>query len=121
MYITFTGVNFANKSILKTEFNNGNIPLKRDITGTLLRDYRLSVDHTIPKSAGGKSALSNYSLMDVYINNKRGSKPIEQYIDLESLIEYIRVFLDVKTEKLDGIEYLKQWLRTLQRAVREGK
>jgi hypothetical protein len=59
--------------------------------------------------------------MDVVINNKRGSKPIKQYIDLESLIEYIRVFLEVKTPNTDGIEYLKGWLKTLQRAIKEGK
>lgn len=121
MYITFNRVNFTAKSILKTEFNNGNIPLKRDITGTLLKQNRISVDHTIPKSRGGKSALYNYSLMDAIINNKRGSNPIAPYINLESFIEYIRVMLEVKTEKFDGIEYLKQWLKTLQKAVREGK
>ena len=121
MYITFDGVNFTAKSILKTEFFNGNIPLKRDITGTQLNKHRISIDHTIPKSKGGKSVLYNYSLIDSVINNKRGSKPIQQYIDLESFIEYIRVMLNVKTEKFDGIEYLKQWLKTLQKAVKENK
>ena len=112
---------FGNKSILKTEFNRGNIPLKRDITGHKLNSENLTVDHTIPKSRGGKSNLYNYSLMDYFINNKRGSKPIKDYIDLESLIEYIRVMLDVKTIDFDGVDYIRGWLRTLQRALKENK
>lgn len=121
MFITLTGVNFTSKSILKKEFDNGNIPLERDITGhKLIKEY-VSVDHTIPKRKGGKSELANYSLMDIVANGKRSDKPIKQVINLESLIEYIRVFLDVKTEDFDGIEYLRQWLKVLQRAVKEGK
>ena len=115
------GVSFGARSVLKRDFDAGYIPLKRDITGQKLQKGYASIDHTIPKSKGGKSEINNYSLMDVVINNKRGSKPIKQYIDLESLIEYIRVFLDLKTPNIDGIEYLKGWLKTLQRAIREGK
>jgi len=114
-------VSFGNKSILKTEFDRGAIPLKRDITGHKLKRGESSVDHTIPKSKGGSSSLYNYSLMNPIANNKRSNKPIKQFIDLEALIEYIRVFLDVKTIDLDGIDYLRGWLRSLQRAITEGK
>ena len=114
-------ITFGNKSILKTEFNRGNIPLKRDITGHSLDKDTVSIDHTIPKSKGGKSDLYNYSLMNVFINNKRGSKPIKNYIDLESLIEYIRKMIDIKTLDFDGVEYLKGWLKTLQKAIKENK
>lgn len=114
-------VNFGNKSILKTEFDRGTIPLKRDITGHKLKRGESSVDHTIPKSKGGSSSLYNYSLMNPIANNKRSNKPIKQFIDLEALIEYIRVFLDVKTIDLDGTDYLRGWLRNLQRAIKEGK
>lgn len=113
--------NFGYKSILKKEFLRGKIPLKRDITGHKLNPKYLSVDHTIPKNKGGKSSLYNYSLMDSFVNNKRGEKPIKQFIDLESLVEYIIVMLDVKTMELDGIDYLKNWLRTLLKAIKEGK
>ena len=59
--------------------------------------------------------------MNVVANNRRSNKPIEPYIDLLSLIEYIKVMLDVKTMDFDGIEYLRGWLRTLARAIKEGK
>lgn len=113
--------NFGYKSILKKEFLRGKIPLKRDITGQKLNPKYISVDHTIPKNKGGKSSISNYSLMDSFVNNKRGEKPIKPFIDLESLVEYINVMLNVKTMDLDGVEYLKGWLPTLLKALKEGK
>lgn len=119
MYIQ--SVSFGNKSILKTEFDRGAIPLKRDITGHKLKRGESSVDHTIPKSKGGSSSLYNYSLMNPIANNKRSNNPIKNYIDLESLIEYINVIINVKTMDFDGVDYLKGWLKTLLRAVKEGK
>ncbi len=115
------GVSFQNKSILKTEFDRGAIPLKRDITGHKLKRGESSVDHTIPKSKGGKSDLYNYTIMNPIANNKRGSKPIKQFIDLESLIEYFNVMINVKTMDLDGVDYLRGLLKNLLRAIKEGK
>lgn len=112
-------ISFGNKSILKTEFDRGNIPLKRDITGHLLIKGETSVDHTIPKSKGGASNLYNYSLMNPIINNKRSNKPIKPYIDIEAFAEYIKVMLDVKTMDLDGVDYLRGWLRNFLKALKQ--
>lgn len=114
-------ITFGNKSILKTEFDRGNIPLKRDITGHKIKRRESSLDHTIPKSKGGKSDLYNYTIMNPIANNKRGNKPIKQFIDLESLIEYISKMLDVKTMDLDGVNYIKGWLKNLLKAIKENK
>lgn len=114
-------VSFGAKSILRTEFDRGNIPLKRDITGHKLKRGESSLDHTIPKSKGGKSDLYNYTLMNPIANNKRGSNPIKQYIDLESLVEYLYIMLNVKTMDLDGVDYVKGLLKNLLRAIKEGK
>ena len=116
-----TNLVFGAKSVLKREFEKGNIPLKKDITGHRLKRGESSIDHTIPKSKGGASRLENYSLMNTAINNRRSNKPIEPYIDLLSLIEYIKVMLDVRLPDLNGVEYLRGWLRTLIRAIKEGK
>lgn len=120
MQVIINPVSFGYKSILKKEFDRGKIPLKRDITGHILKRGKTSVDHTIPKSKGGKSNLYNYSIMDRIINMKRGNKPLTPYIDLESLIEYILVMLSVKTEDLDGVDYIKGWLGNLLKAVKKG-
>jgi len=119
--IVINQISSGNKSILKTEFERGRIPLKRDITGHKLKKGYESIDHTIPKSKGGKSNLYNYSLMDTIANNKRGNKPLKPFIDLESLVEYISVMLDVKTPDLDGVDYVRKWLKTLLKAFKENK
>ena len=119
--IAIEGISFGYKSVLKKDFDRGLIPLKRDITGHKLKRGCSTVDHTIPKSKGGKSNLYNYSLMNDLINNKRGNKPLKPYIDLESLVEYISVMLNVKTEDIDGVDYLRGWLKNLLKAIKEGK
>lgn len=68
-------ITFGARSALKRDFDRGYIPLKRDITGHQLIKGYSSLDHTIPKSAGGKSELYNYSLMDIVVNNKRVYRP----------------------------------------------
>lgn len=114
-------VSFGAKSILKVEFDRGNIPLKRDITGHKLRRGESSIDHTIPKSKGGSSSLYNYSLMNPIANNKRGARPIKQFVDLESFAEYIYTMLNVKTMDLDGVDYTKGFLKNFIKAIKEGK
>ena len=111
-------ISFGNKSILKTEFDRGNIPLKRDITGNKLIKGETTVDHTIPKSKGGASNLYNYSLMNAVANNKRSNKPLKPYVDIEAFAEYIKVMLDVKTMDLDGVDYIKGWLRNFLREIK---
>lgn len=112
-------ISFQYKSVIKREFRKGKIPLKKDITGNILKRGKETVDHTIPKSKGGKSNVFNYSLMNREANLVRGNKPLKPFIDLESLIEYIRVMLNVKTMEFDGVEYLKHWLPNLSKALKE--
>ena len=59
--------------------------------------------------------------MDEKANRLRGNKPLKPHIDLESFIEYVKVMLNVKTEELDGVEYLKGWLPNLLTALKEVK
>ena len=113
--------NFGYSSILKKEFKKGKIPLKRDITGAVLKRGKATLDHTIPKSKGGKSNLFNYSLMNGKANFLRGNQPLKDFIDLESLIEYIIVMLDTKTPNFDGIKYLRGWLPNLKKEIKENK
>lgn len=111
-------ITFGAKSILKREFDNGKIPLKKDITGQPLTKGNASTDHTIPKSKGGKSDISNYSIMNRRANMARSNRPLKPFIDIESLVEYIRVMLNLKTENINGVEYLKKWLPNLSKELK---
>lgn len=110
---------FQYNSILKKEFKRGAIKLSKDITGQPLTKKVASLDHTIPKSKGGKSCLANYNLMNRLANMLRGNKPLKEVIDLESLIEYIIVMLNTDTGKFNGIEYLKKWLPNLHKEIKD--
>lgn len=110
---------FQYSSILKDEFKRGAIKLSKDITGQPLTKKAASLDHTIPKSKGGKSCLANYNLMNRIANMLRGNKPLKDVIDLESLIEYIIVMLNTDTGKFNGIEYLKKWLPNLHKEIKD--
>lgn len=110
---------FQYNSILKDEFKRGAIKLSKDITGQPLTKKVASLDHTIPKSKGGKSCLANYNLMNRLANMLRGNKPLKDVIDLESLIEYIIVMLNTDTGKFNGIEYLKKWLPNLHKEIKD--
>lgn len=115
-----SNITFGYKSTIRKDFIDGRIPLKKDITGHKLTKENVTNDHTIPKSKGGKSNLYNYSLMAKDINIIRGAKPLKQFIDIESLVEYIRIMLDVKTDRTNGVEYVKGFLRNLSKELKKG-
>lgn len=117
MRVLFNCINFGYKSILKTEFLNGNIKLKKDITGRPIDKNNVTLDHTIPRHRGGKSKLSNYSLMSDVSNHKRGIESLRGKIDLPSFVDYLIVMMNTKTDLLDGIEYLKKWLPNLRKEI----
>jgi len=115
--VIFNPINFGYKSVLKQEFLNGNIKIKKDITGHKIDKKNVTLDHTIPKARGGKSTLSNYSIMDMVTNMNRGTKSLKGLIDIPSFIDYILVMLEVDLENFNGIEYLKKWLPNLRKEV----
>ena len=110
-------ITFGYKSILKQEFLNGNIKIRKDITGHKIDKKSVTLDHTIPLARGGKSVLGNYSLMNGLINRIRNTDSLKGFIDVGSLLDYIIEMMSVKTENLDGIEYLKEWLPNLRKEV----
>lgn len=110
-------ISFGNKSPLKTEFLNGNINIKKDITGADIDNGNVTLDHTVPKSKGGKSNIYNYSLMNREANIRRGNKSLRGMVDLRCLLDYIIAMLDVKTMNVDGVDYLRKWLRNLRKVI----
>jgi hypothetical protein len=120
--VATSNVSFGYRNPLKTDFLKGYIPLKKGAYGgDIKKKSDVSLEHIIPKSKGGKSTMSNYLLVNKFLNWKRGSEPLEKHLQLKPLLEYIITMLDVKTENVDGVEYLKGCLRTILKALNEGK
>jgi hypothetical protein len=59
--------------------------------------------------------------MNRIANRLRGNQPLKDFIDLESLIEYIIVMLNTKTPNFDGVKYLKDWLPNFKKEIKENK
>ncbi|MCQ2957291.1 MAG: hypothetical protein MJ180_00140 [Candidatus Gastranaerophilales bacterium] len=106
------GTSFGYKSVLKTEFKNGNLPtVKIDPMGSLLTKENVTLDHYIPHSKGGKSNLTNYLLMKNTNNWNKGNLP-PSAIPPNGLAEYLKQFIGVQTKSFDGDGYARQISKT---------
>jgi 5-methylcytosine-specific restriction endonuclease McrA len=48
------------------------------VTGKILPNNQLNIDHNLPKSRGGKDTWENMTLMDKELNSKKGDKTLEE-------------------------------------------
>lgn len=99
-------ISFGYSSVLKSEWRKGKLPsVVKDVYGQILEDVTL--EHLIPKSLGGKSNICNYGLANKLTNEARSNKPLMEFTTKENLIAWFAQFVDVKTDKFDGNEYIK--------------
>lgn len=105
---------FKRKSILKTEYQKGNIPLEKDFFGSPLTPKNVTIDHIKPKSKGGKSKLSNYILLTVENNNKKASRDIFEFAKEEDTEAYLNAIENANIDKNTCETYLKNVTRTLR-------
>jgi hypothetical protein len=106
---------FKRKSIIKTEWLNGNVPLKKGFLGGELTPQNISIDHIKPRSQGGRSELSNYVLMTIENNGKKSSDDIFYYATKENTEQYFKAFEGIKLGKYQGEDYLKMISKTLRK------
>lgn len=107
-------ISFQRKSIIKTEFQKGNIPLKKGFLGGDLTIENVSLDHMLAHSKGGRSKLSNYVLMTMKNNNKKADKDIFEFATKENTEQYFKAFEGVRFGKYTGEQYLSMISRTLR-------
>lgn len=107
--------NFGYHNILKTEWIKGNLPtVKRGFYGDVLTKINVSLEHLLPHSKGGKTELNNLVLASKQKNNARGNKDIENFIDRDSVVNYLNQFIGVRTKQFDGNSYIKMILTKLE-------
>jgi hypothetical protein len=110
---------YSNK--IKTLFKEGLLPsVKVDVAGNKLTKKNVTLDHIIPKSKGGKSCLSNYMLAEKKFNWDRGNTPLKEWITPEGIVRYLNQFIGVKIRGFNGDEYIKEVLKTLDKANEMG-
>lgn len=106
---------FERKSIIKTEWLNGNIPLEKGFFGGKLDPENISLDHMQPKSKGGASNLGNYVITTAKNNGLKGDGDIFQYATKENTEAYFKVFENCNIGNIKGADYLALISKTLRR------
>lgn len=108
---------FGYYNILKTLYQKGKIKPKYGLYGDRLTKDTVSLEHIVPKSKGGKTELSNLALASKRMNNARSNKPIKDFLTAENLIRYINQFMSIKLPEFDGGKYVKELLKSINKAL----
>ena len=101
---------FQRKSIIKTEWLQGTIPLERGFFGGKLTKQNVTLDHVQAKCKGGASNLSNYVLATAKNNGMKGKGDIFQYATKENTEAYFKVFENCNIGTVKGPEPSDQLL-----------
>lgn len=109
---------FGYHNILKTQYLKGNLKeVKYGIYGDKLTKKTVSLEHIVPKSKGGKTELSNLALASKRMNHARSNKPIKDFLTAENLTRYIEQFINIKIPEFDGVKYVKELLKSINKAL----
>ena len=110
-------ISFGYTDKLKTLFKKGKLPtVIYDAFGEKLTPKNVTLDHIIPKSKGGASKTANYMLASDYWNHLRGNRPLSGFLTQENLQRYLDQFVDVVVDGFNGNKYIKDVLKTLEKA-----
>ena len=104
---------FQYSSPLKTLWRKGKLPVKYGFYGDVLTQKNVSLEHLLPHSQKGKTNLANLVLASKAKNNARGDKPIDEYLDVKTVIRYLAQFKDIKIKDFDGNKYIAGIVATL--------
>ena len=114
--------NFGYKSILKTEWLNGNMPtVKYDMGGNLLTAQNITLGHMQPHSKRGSSGLANFMLETKRYNNNKGNMPFSSTFSQSGFDSYCKQFEGINLKGFNGDGYVQMITKTAKRLLRQGK
>ena len=101
--VSFTGY----KHFLKTYYDRGLLPsVTKGLYGEPLTKRNRTLEHLIPHSKGGPTALWNLALASAKTNNDRGCRPLSEVLTQDKLEKYALQFQNVDLKKLWGVRYI---------------
>ena len=113
-------ISFGYNHPLKKAFDKGLMPeVKRGLLGHELTIKNRSLEHLTPKSQGGGLGWNNVALTDRMANSLRGLRPIEEVVTKQMWIDYLRQFINVKNEYVNGLHYIKQLCKRFNINIKE--
>jgi len=112
-----SGLTFDSK--IKKLFKQGKLKLDYGLYGERLTKENVSDEHIVCKCYGGKTVESNIALASKEMNNKRGCKPIEQFVTIEMVNAYIQRVRQNNLKCYDIEEYCNGIIRTFSKIFGE--
>ena len=106
---------------LMEAYKNGTLKLDKGFYGGKLKPKNASHEHIIPHSKGGSDSLSNYVIATKQLNQARDTMPFRDFVKIEPLLEYLDAILNSDCVEFDTLQYVKDIIKTMLRALREGK
>ena len=114
-------ISFGYNHQLKTLYKKGIIKPKYGIYGDKLTKKNVTLEHIICRSQGGETELNNLALATSRMNNARGNKPLSDFLNADGLAYYCDYFLHLKLPEFDGIKYIKELLKTINKVLDKEK
>ena len=102
-------VSFGYNHPIKKAFDKGLLGKDfKGLYGVKLTKKNRTIEHIVPHSLGGGLNWGNVALADKVMNAIRGIKPIEDFITFEMWKDYLKQFIDIKNQYIDGMQYIKE-------------
>ena len=112
-------VTFGTAHPLKTLWLQHKIPMvKKGIYGGDLTSDSITIEHLQCRKSGGKTTYSNLALATKENNNRRGDRPLKQFLTQEQADEYLSQFVNVKADDFDGNRYIRRVEPTIKRLLK---
>lgn len=114
MYIqAVNGLVFNSK--IKKLFKQGKLKLDYGLYGEPLTKENVSDEHIICKCFGGQTVETNIALASKEMNNRRGCKPIQDFVSVEMVNKYIERVMQNNIKGYDLEAYCNGILNTFSK------
>lgn len=105
---------------LKKAFDKGLLGKDfKGLYGVKLDKRNRTLEHIKPHALGGGLNWGNVALADKIMNAKRGIKPIEEFVTLDMWKAYLRQFINIKNELVNGKKYIKDICKAQKLNIKE--
>ena len=104
---------------IKKLWQDKKLKIVKGFYGGKITKKTFSFEHLKCHCYGGKTKLDNIVITTKENNNKRGNKPLKEFLDVKAMNEYLEQFRDVVVDWFDGNKYIQDIKRTVEQLVNE--
>ena len=105
---------------LKKAFDKGLLGKDfKGLYGIKLTKKNRTIEHINPHSLGGGLNWGNVALADRIMNAVRGIKPIDEFVTFQMWKDYLKQFIKIKNQYIDGMKYIKEICKARKLDIKE--